>query len=117
MTDDKSWREDKRTSAARGYDNKWRKARAGYLKKHPLCAWCEKTGRVEPAMIVDHIKPHRGDMKVFWDKANWQPLCKHCHDSHKQRMEKSGVVLGCDEEGNPIDPLHPWNRDQEKDDD
>ena len=32
------------------------------------------------AAVVDHIIPHRGDEKMFWDEANWQALCKRCHD-------------------------------------
>ena len=28
----------------------------------------------------DHIVPHRGDMRLFWDESNWQPLCKRHHD-------------------------------------
>ncbi len=30
--------------------------------------------------VVDHIKPHRGDKKLFWDRGNWQPLCEHHHN-------------------------------------
>ena len=33
-----------------------------------------------PATVVDHVIPHRGDRKLFWDEQNWQPLCKECHD-------------------------------------
>ena len=32
------------------------------------------------AVVVDHIEPHRGDKIKFWDRGNWQPLCKDCHD-------------------------------------
>lgn len=69
----------------------------------------EKLGQVVLAEIVDHIKPHRGDMALFWDSDNWQSLCKHCHDSHKQRLEKSGTELGCSIDGVPIDDSHHWN--------
>ena len=31
-------------------------------------------------LLLDHIIPHRGDQKLFWDEQNWQPLCKDCHD-------------------------------------
>lgn len=68
------------TAAQRGYDSKWRKARTDYLKKHPLCVECMKEGRYTPATVVDHIKPHKCDKKLFWDKNNWQPLCKRHHD-------------------------------------
>jgi 5-methylcytosine-specific restriction endonuclease McrA len=38
---------------------------------------------------VDHIIPHRGDKRLFWHRANWQPLCAPCHNSIKQRQERS----------------------------
>lgn len=47
---------------------------------------------------------------LFWDKTNWQALCKRCHDSYKQRLEKSGTVAGCDTSGMPLDPNHHWHR-------
>lgn len=74
--------QDKRrgTAAQRGYGSQWRKARAGYLRNHPLCVMCERDGRIVQAVIVDHIVPHKMDRELFWDKANWQPLCKHHHD-------------------------------------
>ena len=68
------------SAAARGYGAKWRRARAAYLAAHPLCCKCGARGIVAAATVVDHIKPHRGDMKLFWDRKNWQPLCKEHHD-------------------------------------
>ena len=65
---------------ARGYNKQWRSARADFLKRNPLCAECMKRGEVRPATVVDHIVPHRGDRRLFWDEKNWQPLCKACHD-------------------------------------
>lgn len=65
---------------ARGYDSRWRKARADFLQRNPLCVKCMAQGRITPATVVDHIIPHRGDRKLFWDGQNWQPLCKSCHD-------------------------------------
>lgn len=65
---------------ARGYDARWRKARALFLQKHPLCVFCQAEGKLVPATVVDHAIPHRGDPRLFWDEKNWQPLCKDCHD-------------------------------------
>ena len=65
---------------ARGYDTRWRKARKAFLQLHPLCAECMKEGKLTPSTVVDHIVPHRGDPRLFWDEKNWQPLCKDCHD-------------------------------------
>lgn len=83
-----SWRAPDASPADRGYDHRWRKEREAYLRLHPLCVMCEARGLVKAATVVDHIKPHRGDMVLFWDKTNWQSLCKTDHDSHKQRIER-----------------------------
>jgi len=101
--------DDRKSSSQRGYGYKWQKAREGYLKNHPLCVDHEARGQVVAATVVDHIVPHRGDMTLFWDKSNWQSLCSHCHDSHKQRLEKSGIDTGCDTGGIPLDKNHHWN--------
>ncbi|WP_317617964.1 HNH endonuclease [Rhodobacter capsulatus] len=44
------------------------------------------------ASVVDHITPHRGNKALFWDRYNWQALCKPCHDRVKQRQERAGDV-------------------------
>lgn len=85
-----SWRGDKRSASERGYTWRWQKARNTFLRENPLCVECRSEGRVTEAQVVDHIVPHRGDQKLFWDRANWQSLCKLHHDSDKQRLEKSG---------------------------
>jgi 5-methylcytosine-specific restriction endonuclease McrA len=82
-----SWRAGKETSAQRGYGYKWQKARLSHLEAHPLCAYCERDGRVTAARVVDHQVPHRGDMTLFWDRSNWVSLCTPCHSSVKQREE------------------------------
>jgi 5-methylcytosine-specific restriction protein A len=71
------------------YNNRWRKASKAYLKDNPLCVHCKKEDRLTPATEVDHIIPHGGDMKRFWDKSNWQSLCKKCH-SKKTTLEDGG---------------------------
>ncbi|AGN78495.1 HNH endonuclease [Pseudomonas sp. GD03651] len=85
-----SWRSGM-TSSQRGYDYKWQKAREQYLRDNPLCVYCERSGRTTAASVVDHIVAHRGDMILFWDQANWQSLCKPCHDSVKQAEEAAGL--------------------------
>jgi len=77
----------KREAGAR-YDYRWQQSREAFLKQCPLCVFCERHGRLTPATVVDHIVPHRGDSRLFWDTRNWQSLCKRCHDSEKQRIEK-----------------------------
>lgn len=82
-----SYHKERKSARERGYNTRWDKARKSYLKKHPLCVECEKEGRYIPATVVDHIIPHRGDQKLFWDTSNWQPLCKHHHDMKTARGE------------------------------
>ncbi|EII5343109.1 HNH endonuclease [Salmonella enterica] len=106
------------------YGSKWDRERLIFLRAHPLCAMCHEQGRVTAAMVVDHIIPHKlkealksGNVeaiakaqKLFWSRKNWQGLCKQHHDSTKQRMEKRGVVVGCDENGIPLDRASHWFR-------
>jgi 5-methylcytosine-specific restriction protein A len=75
------------TAAERGYDSKWRKARAHYLQKHPLCVECHNEGLINAATVLDHIKPHKGDKVLFWDRSNWQGLCKAHHDAKTARED------------------------------
>lgn len=77
------------TAHQRGYTGRWRKSREGFLNKHPLCAECERNGLITAATVVDHIVPHKGDDTLFWDRENWQPLCKTCHD-RKTATEDGG---------------------------
>jgi len=62
------------SAAERGYGPAWRAARASFLAAHPACATCGA-----PASVVDHVRAHKGDQALFWDRANWQPLCASCH--------------------------------------
>ncbi len=73
----------------RGYTSKWSKASKSYLSTHPWCVECEKKGIHEPATETDHIIPHKGNMKLFWDSSNWQGLCKS-HHSQKTAREDGG---------------------------
>lgn len=92
----------KESSSARGYNHRWRKARAQFLQLHPLCRYCEQMGKIQPAEVVDHRVPHKGDQALFWDHDNWQPLCKTCHDAVKQAEERNGRIMGCGVDGEPL---------------
>ncbi len=97
--------EQRGTAHERGYTSAWSKARAAYLRAHPLCVGCAKEGRPAiPANVVDHIIPHKlkaaldsGDepaiakaKALFWDSdGNWQSLCKPHHD-RKTATEDGG---------------------------
>ena len=81
--------EENRAAAKRGYGREWQKARKQYLNSHPLCVMCMKEGRYVKATVVDHIIPHRGNENLFWDRSNWQSLCKRCHDKKTWTEDKN----------------------------
>lgn len=66
----------------RGYTRAWYTASRAYLRLNPLCRHCmEMDPPVRTASrVTDHVIPHRGDMRLFWDQGNWQPLCEHHHN-------------------------------------
>jgi len=74
-------------SSQRGYSGTWEKARAAFLRRHPLCVMCGAR-----ATVVDHKTPHKGDTALFWDRANWQSLCGPCHNRTKQRLERRTIT-------------------------
>ncbi|MDT3720337.1 HNH endonuclease [Pseudomonas oryzihabitans] len=112
------------SSAGRGYGYRWQQARADHLRRNPLCCMCSGPERPVLAQVVDHKQAPRlkeakasGDpaqlaeaWRLFWSRDNWQSLCTFCHNSTKQRLEKSGRLVGCDVSGVPLDPRHHWNR-------
>jgi 5-methylcytosine-specific restriction protein A len=74
----------------RGYTSAWDKARAFFLRSHPLCQ-CDQCDegriRLRAATVVDHKVPHRGDMKRFWDRNNWQSMATDCHNRKTARED------------------------------
>lgn len=75
----------------------WRRLRMSQLAREPLCRFCKSMGIVTAADTVDHVIAHKGNMTLFF-RGPFQSLCKTCHSSVKQRIEKSGE-FGCDENG------------------
>ena len=88
----------------------WRRVRTEFLAAHPSC-YCGRR-----ATHVDHVVPRRrGGAPYAW--GNLQGLCHGCHN-RKTNVRDGGfgrpasrslLRPGCDAEGRPIDPEHPWN--------
>ncbi len=78
-------RDDKERGSAseRGYDANWHKVSEMHLRGFPLCAECEKKGRVTAAILTHHIIPiAKGGAVYDWD--NLESICELCHDvKHK----------------------------------
>ncbi len=77
-------------ASERLYSARWAKASKAHLAMSPLCRYCELDGHVRAATVVDHLYPHRGDVRLFWMKRLWVSACKRCHDGFKQMIERRG---------------------------
>ena len=53
---------------------------------------------------VHHIIPLEHAPSLGFDLFNLEALCTHCHNKEHGRGK-----YGCDVDGTPLDPDHPWN--------
>jgi len=81
-------------------DKVWKKARAEYLTRHPLCEVCLKHSRIVPAAEIHHKIPwSRGvddmhKMDLFLDESNFMAVCNKCHKLlHKKDQKEHQEVL------------------------
>ncbi len=59
------------------YGRSWKRIRDRYIKAHPLCEECDKSGRIKAAEEVHHILPlSKGGGN---ETSNLMALCKSCH--------------------------------------
>jgi 5-methylcytosine-specific restriction protein A len=110
-----------RTPEAEGYrklykSKAWRHLRQrvllrdGYRCQHNGCGTMLKRGRTSPASaVVHHLKPHKGDVDLFFDYGNLQAVCWTCHSGHIQSIEARGYDTTIGDDGWPVDPSHKGN--------
>ncbi|MAU22556.1 MAG: HNH endonuclease [Martelella sp.] len=70
---------------------RWGRLRLKVFERDLFQCQMDGCGRIEgnlSKLVCDHVRPHRGDQRLFWDDRNLQTLCKPCHDSLKQRQER-----------------------------
>lgn len=85
--DQQHWRKWYRTA-------RWKKLRWATLLRDKFT--CQRCGRLEGntgKLVCDHIKPHRGDERLFWD-GPFTTLCASCHSSAKQSEEHAAARSG-----------------------
>ena len=82
----------------------WRTLRAAVLRETPLCVLC----RTAVASEVDH----RDDDPTNNERSNLSALCKPCHSRKTNADRGHKVAWGCDVNGMPLDPSHPWNNEK-----
>ena len=78
------------------YGSRWQRLRAQTLGREPLCRLCLSVGVTSPATVVDHITPLADGGKN--ETANFQSLCKCCHDSIKTPNDVSRRKKSCESE-------------------
>lgn len=82
------------------------------MRLQPFCVCPHHKGkdRTAKSEVVDHIEPHRGDTRLFFNPSNLQALAKQCHDKFKQSLEKGGRGFdqGCDVNGEPLNEDAAW---------
>src|ERR1019366_2644018 len=68
-------------TADRGYDATWRRFRAMFLRRHPLCADCMERGIPVQAVDVHHVKKLRDHPGLRCVEKNCIGLCHGCHSA------------------------------------
>lgn len=68
------------------YGRRWQREAKAFLEQYPFCIDCTHAGQLlSLATEVDHERPHRGDITLFWDRSNWSPRCKRHHSEKTAR--------------------------------
>jgi 5-methylcytosine-specific restriction protein A len=92
---------------------RWQRVRKRQLAREPLCRACHAEGIITPAREVDHIVTVRDGGTAF-DPANLQSLCSPHHSIKTNSYDAKGkdfgkyMLRGCNPDGSPRDPSHPW---------
>lgn len=94
---------------------RWKKLRLKcFVRDHWICqrsgVACIGGKNAPDSAVANHIIPHKGDPKLFWDLDNLETVTKEVHDSLIRKEELNGYRVGTDRNGLPVDPGHPWNR-------
>lgn len=102
-----------RTDRARhGYGRAWNRRSQAWLHTTNMhCALRYPDICTSVATEVDHIKGWK-NQREFWDKRNWQPVCKRCHSRKTAREMRAGPAQH-DASGLPTDPDHPFYDEEE----
>ncbi|MGE4324258.1 MAG: HNH endonuclease signature motif containing protein [Sphingobium sp.] len=94
----------------------WTRLRLAHLAIEPACRGCEAMGRLTRANTVDHIVPISEGGPAFPGHDGLASYCPACHSAKTARGAEAGAIRstkprrGCDPDGRPLDPAHPWAR-------
>jgi hypothetical protein len=93
---------------------RWRRRARLQLRHFPMCAACERAGRVREANLAHHLEPHRdGDSELRFWYGPLESLCFDCHKRHHGWPAARGFATNIGADGFPTDPMHPfWTSDR-----
>lgn len=76
----------------RGYGKRWEQESKAFLAlpQNRVCA----CGCGQPADVVDHRQPHKGNQRLFWDRSNWQPMNHRCHNRKSMGQDRGAWTPG-----------------------
>ena len=95
----------------------WKRLRLIKLRADPMCEPCTDAGRLTLANTVDHVVPISAGGPPFPSLDGLTSMCASCHSQKTARGVEAGAIRttrklqprkGCDANGNPLDPAHPW---------
>lgn len=85
--------------------------RDSFKCQHKGCGAFLKRGRThQHSAVIHHLKPHKGDLDLFFDIDNLQAVCWSCHSGDIQSIESKGFDTQIGGDGWPVDPNHPSRR-------
>ncbi|MFD1789674.1 HNH endonuclease [Sphingomonas floccifaciens] len=93
----------------------WKRLRLAHLSLSPLCVGCEAMGVMTLANTVDHVVAISDGGPAFPDHDGLTSYCGPCHGAKTARGSEAGAVRtrkprrGCNPDGTPLDPAHPWH--------
>ena len=74
-------------ATARGYDADWRRFRAWFKSRHPLCSDCLEEGRMTVTEEVHHVVKLRDAPHLRLVETNCMALCKTHHSKRTMKGE------------------------------
>lgn len=94
----------------------WARLRTAHLALEPLCRACQAEGRLTTANTVDHVVAISEGGAPFPGHDGLASYCAPCHSAKTARGAEAGAIRsskprrGCNPDGSPLDPAHPWHR-------
>ncbi|MHA0333971.1 HNH endonuclease signature motif containing protein [Sphingomonas aquatilis] len=93
----------------------WQRLRLAHLSLSPICIGCQARGVLTEANTVDHITAISDGGAAFPGHDGLASYCSACHGAKTARGSEAGAVRtrkprrGCNPDGTPLDPEHPWH--------